>query len=181
MTELAAEHRICLKAIGLEGRRKAASDGAPCFNYQLRRCNGACVGQEARDQHTARVKELMLPWLLPNWPYATAIALVERNEQRFQEQWHVFDQWCWLGTVRSLNAALDLARSAPRVFEADAARLAVQALSARSPWPLATMELAPNESPLAATLPLAVAPADSARENVLAPHQLHRDGLHAVI
>ena len=181
MTELAAEHRICLKAIGFEGRRKATTDGAPCFNYQLRRCNGACVGQEARDQHTARVKQLMLPWLLPHWPYATAIALVERNEERFQEQWHVFDQWCWLGTVRSLNAALDLARSAPRVFEADAARLAVQALSARSPWPLATMALAPNESPLAATLPLAVALADSARENVLAPHPLHRDGLHAVI
>ncbi len=110
-----------------------------------------------------------------------AIALVERNEERFQEQWHVFDQWCWLGTVKSLNAALDLARSAPRVFEADAARLAVQALSARSPWPLATIELAPNASPLAATLPLAVALADSARENVSAPHPLHRDGLHAAI
>lgn len=181
MTELAAEHRICLKAVGVEGRRKAASDGAPCFNYQLRRCNGACVGQEARDQHTARVKELMLPWLLPHWPHTTAIALVERNAERFLEQWHVFDQWCWLGTVKSLNAALDLACSAPRVFEADAARLAVQALSARSPWPLATVELAPNASPPAATLPLAVALADSARESVSARRQLHRDGLHAVI
>ena len=179
MTELAAEHRICLKAIGFEGRRKAASDGAPCFNYQLRRCNGACVGQETRDEHTARIKELMLSWLLPRWPHSSSIALVERNAERFQEQWHVFDQWCWLGTVKSLNAALDLARSAPRVFEADAARLAVQALSARSPWPLLTVELASNASPLAATLPLAVALADSARGNVLAPHPLPRDDLHA--
>ena len=68
----------------------------------------------------------MQPWLLPEWPHANAIALVEHNAERFQEQWHVFDQWCWLGTVKSLNAALDLARSAPRTFEADAARLAVQ-------------------------------------------------------
>ena len=181
MTQLAAEHRICLKAIGLEGRRTAASDGAPCFNYQLRRCNGACVGLEARDEHTARVKELLQSWLLPHWPHANAIALVERNAERFQEQWHVFDQWCWLGTVKSLNAALDLACSAPRVFEADAARLAVQALSARSPWSLATIELASNASPLATTLPLAVALVDSARENVSAPHPPHRDGLHAVI
>ena len=179
MTELAAEQRICLKAIGLEGRRKAASDGAPCFNYQLRRCNGACVGQEPRDEHTARVKELLRRRLLPQWPHAGSIALVERNAERFQEQWHVFDQWCWLGTVKSLNAAFDLAQSAPRVFEADAAHLAVQALSARSPWTMLRMELASNASPLAATLPLVVALADSARENVSAPHPLHHDGLHA--
>ncbi len=122
----------------------------------------------------------MQSWLLPHWPHANAIAFVERNTERFQEQWHVFDQWCWLGTVKSLNAALDLVCSAPRVFEADAARLAVQALSARSPWSLATIELASNASPRAVMLPPAVEPADSARENVLAPHPLHRDDLHAV-
>ena len=181
MTELAAEHRICLKAIGLEGRRKAAHDGAPCFNYQLRKCNGACVGREARDDHLARIKELMRPWLLPEWPHAGAIALVERNDERFQEQWHVFDRWCWLGTVKSPNAALDLAHDAPRVFEADAARLAVQALSARGPWPLTKVELAANASPLAPALPPAAALADAVRESALAQRLLHRADLHAVI
>ena len=181
MTELAAEHRVCLKAMGLEGRRNAALNGAPCFNYQLRRCSGACVGEEARDEHTARLKDLMLPWLLPHWPHANAIALVERNAARFHEQWHVFDQWCWLGTVKSLNAALDLARAAPRVFEADAARLAVQALSARSPWPLKKIELASNASPPEATLPPAVALADSARESASAPLPLHHAALHAAV
>ncbi len=181
MAELAAEHRICLKASGLEGRRKMAHDGAPCFNYQLRRCHGACVGKEARDEHTARVKGLMLTSLLPGWPHENAIALVERNAERFQEQWHVFDRWCWLGTVKSLSAAHDLAREAPRVFEADAARLAVQALSARSPWPLTRVELATNASPLAATLPMAVALADSARESASAPRQPHRADHHAAI
>ena len=181
MNELAREHRICLKVIGLDGHRKASDDGAPCFNYQLRRCNGACVGQETRDEHASRVKELMQPWLLPRWPHTSSIALVERNDGRFQEQWHVFDQWCWLGTVKSWNAALDLTRRAQRVFEADAARLAVQALSARSPWQLMMIELPSNASPLAAGLPLAVALADSVREKVSAQHPLHRDDLHAAI
>ena len=139
MTDLATEHRLCLKTMGLEGRRNACNDGAPCFNRQLRRCRGACVGAEPDDEHAARLKEVTLPWLLPRWPYPNALALVERNAQRFQEQWHVFDHWCWLGTVKSLDAAAELARSAPRVFEADAARLAVQALSDRSPW---TLEIA---------------------------------------
>ncbi len=181
MTELAAKHQVCLKASGLEGRRKAVHDGAPCFNYQLRRCRGACVGAEPRAEHTARVKDLMQPWLLPEWPKASAIALVERNAERFQEQWHVFDQWCWLGTVRSLNAARDLAHSAPRLFEADAARLAVQALSDRPRWDLETVELAPSACQSVPALPAAVAPADSAREIALAQHRLHRVGLHAAV
>jgi len=181
MTELAARHRICLKALGLEGRRKAARDGAPCFNHQLRRCSGACVGAEARDEHIARLKELIVPWLLPQWPHANAIALVERNAERFQEDWHVFDQWCWLGTVKSLNAAFDLARSAARVFEADTARLAVQALSERSPWKLAKVDLVPNAYPLEVMLPTAVALADSARESALTPRQLDRADLRAAI
>ncbi len=134
ITGLAAEHQLCLKTMGFEGRGRTARDGAPCFNHQLRRCRGACIGAESRAEHAARLKELMQLWLLPVWPYANAIALVERNVERFQQQWHVFDRWCWLGTVRSLEAAAELARSAPRVFEADAARLAVQALSERSPW-----------------------------------------------
>ncbi len=141
MIELAAEYQLCLKTMGLEGRRKAAHDGAPCFNQQLRRCRGACVGAESLEQHSERLKELLRPWLLPAWPYAKAIALVERNAERFQQQWHVFDQWCWLGTVRSREAAATLASSEPRVLEADAARLAVQALSGRSAWKLEVVEL----------------------------------------
>lgn len=194
MTELAAEHRLCLKTIGLEGRRKSVDDGAPCFNHQLKRCRGACVGAEHRDEHAARLKELMRPGLIPLWPHANAIALVERHAARFQEQWHVFDQWCWLGTVKSFNAAFDLARDAPRVFEADAARLAVRALSDRSPWQMEVVELLANCRPGAgrdpmpaaenwvpacagttndnataslspARLPAAVAPADAVRES----------------
>lgn len=141
MIAFAAEQQLCLKTLGLEGRRKALHDGAPCFNRQLRRCRGACVGDETHQEHSARIKELMQPWLLPSWPYAGGVALVEHNAERFREEWHVFDQWCWLGTVRSFNAARDLAQSAPRVFEADAARLAVNALSSRSLWPLQIVTL----------------------------------------
>ncbi|MGH6609795.1 MAG: hypothetical protein ACRECQ_06040, partial [Burkholderiaceae bacterium] len=176
LTQLAGEHHFCLKTIGLEGRRKAANDGAPCFNYQLGRCRGACVGSESIDQHTARLTQLLQPWLLPEWPYTNAIALVERNDERFQEQWHVFDRWCWLGTVKSFDAAAELARHALRVFEADVARLAVQALSGTKAWNLQVIEF---RSP--ATLRAATEPADSAREIASAPHRLHHGGLHAAV
>ena len=80
-----------------------------------------------------RLRELLAPWLIPAWPHAGAVALVERANDRLREDIHVFDRWCWLGTVRTLDAAEALARTAPRVFEADAARLALQAFAGRYP------------------------------------------------
>jgi DNA polymerase-3 subunit epsilon len=171
LTQLAAEHRLCLKTIGLEGRRKTAYDGTPCFNYQLRRCHGACVGSEPIDEHSARLKDAMQPWLLPVWPFGSAIALIERNKVRFNEQWHVFDRWCWLGTVKSFDAARELARNAQRVFEADAARLAVQALSRAKGWELDVVQLFTDER-LAAMPAEALEPADTAHESASAQLRL---------
>lgn len=138
LIHLASEHGLCLKTLGLEGRREREG---PCFAYQLRRCRGACVGLESAHDHSARVVELMEPWRLPSWPHRGAVALIERNADRLREGIHVFDRWCWLGSVQSLHAACELATTAPRVFEADAARLAVQALGGATRWQLETVEL----------------------------------------
>jgi DNA polymerase-3 subunit epsilon len=130
LSSLAGEHGLCMKVLQLEGRRRSADD-APCFNRQLHRCQGACIGAESLDQHSRRLRELLAPWLIPPWPYTGPIALVERNGARYREDVHVFDRWCWLGSVGTIDAAQDLARTAPRRFEADAARLALLALGGR--------------------------------------------------
>ncbi len=140
LVELAAGHGLCLRTMGLERRAKSENDG-PCFSFQLHRCKGACVGQESIEQHRARLTELLAPFALPPWPYAGAIALVERNADRYQEQFHVFDRWCWLGTARSLGAAQEMAGLSARSFEPDAARLAVQALGAEPRWALEVVTL----------------------------------------
>jgi DNA polymerase-3 subunit epsilon len=129
---LAAEHGLCLKVLGLVGRARSAAD-APCFNRQLGRCLGACVGAETREAHRERLHELLAPHLLPVWPHAGPIALVERNAARFREDWHVFDRWCWLGTSGTEDAAWALAATALRTFEADAARVALGAFAGRYP------------------------------------------------
>ena len=142
LIHLADEHGLCLKTLGLEGRRAEADDGAPCFSRQLHRCRGACVGEEPRAEHAARLRELLEPWRMPAWPHPGAIALVERNAERFREDWHVFDRWCWLGTVQTFDAALTLARTTTRAFEADAARLAMRAARPEQAWTLERVELA---------------------------------------
>jgi len=128
LQELAAGHGLCLKTMKLEGRARAAA-GAPCFNHQIRRCLGACVGAEAPEAHAARLRELLEPRRVPAWPYAGAVALVERDAGGAREDLHVFDRWCWLGTARSHEAAAQLAATAPRAFDADLYRIAFAALA----------------------------------------------------
>jgi DNA polymerase-3 subunit epsilon len=51
---LASEHGLCLKTMGLEGRRKAAADGTPCFNQQLPSAEEPASARGARPEHAAR-------------------------------------------------------------------------------------------------------------------------------
>jgi len=139
LQELAAEHGLCLKAMKLEGRARRAAADAPCFNFQIHRCRGACTGAEPIEAHSARLREALEPRRVPPWPFAGAVALVERSGESPRGDLHVFDRWCWLGTVRSHEAALQLAAGRPRVFDADVYRIAHKALQPASA--LAVVEL----------------------------------------
>jgi DNA polymerase-3 subunit epsilon len=125
---LAREHRLCLKTLKLERRGAQSAPDAPCFNRQLLRCAGCCVGAESPAQHGARLLELLAPRRLPAWPFNGPIAVIERNPERFAEALHVFDRWCWLGSVKTLAAADELAAQAPRLFDADVYRVARAAI-----------------------------------------------------
>lgn len=129
LVELAAEHGLCLKTMKLEGRAAKSAAGAPCFNHQLKRCAGCCVGAESIEAHGVRVRELLADRRIPAWPFEGAVALVERDAARFAEDLHVFDRWCWLGSVKAFAAAHELAAAAPRHFEADTYRIARAALA----------------------------------------------------
>jgi hypothetical protein len=103
---------------------------SPCFAYQVRRCLGACVGEEPDEAHAQRVAALLAPARIAAWPHEGAVALIERRADGLREDLHVFDRWCWLGTVASLDAAFALAASqTARVFDADVYRILRAALA----------------------------------------------------
>ena len=75
----------------------------------------------------------MQPWLLPHWPYEYAIALVERERRALSAAMARLRSMVLAGHGQIIRMPrLELARNAPRVFEADAARLAMQALAGQS-------------------------------------------------
>ncbi len=128
MVRLACEQGLCLKVMGLEGRRGRADVATPCFQYQLRRCRGACIGLEPREAHEARLREALAPWRMPDWPYPTAIALVEDAGIGTRCDWHVIDRWRWLGTTDGPAGARALLAAPLPVFDADEFRILRDAL-----------------------------------------------------
>jgi DNA polymerase III subunit epsilon len=125
---LAAEEGLCLKTIGLEPRKRKAAADSPCFNFQLGRCRGCCVGAEPASEHAARLREALVPRQVLRWPFDGALIVIERDRAGQREDFHVFDRWCWLGSARNLAAAEAMAEQAPRQFDADIYRIVREAL-----------------------------------------------------
>lgn len=92
---LAAEHGLCLKRLGLEQGK------GPCFNHQIGRCKGLCVGRESRGRHDLRLKTALAVLKLRAWPFPGRIAVRERSEDGARCEWHLFEHWCHLGTAKS--------------------------------------------------------------------------------
>lgn len=124
LSHLAREHALCWKALGLEKR------AGPCFARQVRRCAGACVGEEAPHAHHARLREALAPLAVPPWPFAGLAAIRERAELSERTDVHVLRDWCWLGTARDDGEFGAMVEAPPRpTFDADIAKLLIRTLA----------------------------------------------------
>jgi len=128
---LASEARLCWTTLGLERRV------GPCFARQLRRCAGACVGAESPAAHHARLLEALAPYALRRWPYPGTIGLRETSLTGERIDFHVFRDWCWLGTAREEGELYAILETPPRCsFDLDIYRLLVKRLSRLPVTPL---------------------------------------------
>jgi len=99
---LAAEHGLCWRQLGWEKR------GGPCFARQVRKCRGACIGEESPEQHHLRLLLALSPHRVLDWPWPGRIVIRERDaEGRFEEA-YVFDRWCHVGTARTEDELAEL-------------------------------------------------------------------------
>lgn len=116
---LAEEHGLCQACLGLEKVRS----GQPCFGYQLKRCKGACIGQEARAVHGARLMMALHTLRVERWPHAGPVGLREGKVL------HLVDNWCWLGTARDEEEAYALLASGRPVFDLDIWKILSKAMA----------------------------------------------------
>jgi len=111
---LAAEHRLCLVALGLE---KPLRRG--CFGRQLRQCDGVCTGDEPTAAHHARLFSALLAQQVQRWPYPGAVDIIERDGDWVQA--HRVHNWCYLGSHTRQGQPPDAAMPAAAPTPAGAA------------------------------------------------------------
>ncbi len=97
LIRIAKDNLLCLKQLGIE------SGNGPCFAYQLKKCNGVCVGDESPMQHNLRLTHALLPLKNKVWPYEGRIGIREYCKYTNLTNIHIFDHWCYLGTVDDIS------------------------------------------------------------------------------
>ena len=102
---LAAEHGFCWRSLGWEKR------GGPCFARQVRKCRGACIGEETPEQHNLRLVTALAPYRVRDWPWPGRIFVRERDPAGELEEAHVFDRWTHVGTARTAEELEELAQA----------------------------------------------------------------------
>lgn len=91
LEELAESHQLCHGLLGLE-----KIDRRGCFGFQIKKCLGACAGQEETKFHDERLLAGLDELKIHIWPYGGAVELVEQRENWIQK--HRINQWRYLGT-----------------------------------------------------------------------------------
>lgn len=120
LKDLAREHRLCEGLLGLEKLRP----GGPCFGFQIRTCNGACIGKEPALSHAARLVIGLSRLKLKVWPFAGPAVIREGHEV------HVIDHWSYLGSAKTEAEIWQLLETGRPQFDRDTYRI-LQKASAR--------------------------------------------------
>jgi len=112
LSALVKQFRLCARRCDLEQGQGA------CFAYQLKRCQGACVGMESSECYNKRVIEALKEHQEVVWPYRDAVAIKEHCPINKITQFLVFYQWRYLGAVQS-EEQLDSFGELPLMNRAD--------------------------------------------------------------
>lgn len=75
LRELIIEYKLCSKLTGLDPATKS------CFNYQLRKCDGACIGKPTTEEYNERLKTAFARRRLKNWPYKGPVLIKEEGTE----------------------------------------------------------------------------------------------------
>lgn len=109
---IAKTHILCEKLLGL------TKDKGSCFSYQLNLCQGACIQKEKKELYNARFKIAFAKTRLHQWPFSRPYIFSEANGYG-DTTYHVFDQWCYLGSYFSESEIEESIKSVPYIFDYD--------------------------------------------------------------
>lgn len=96
LEKLVDEYFLCHRLGGLE-----KSKSGSCFAHQLKKCMGACCGKEPSASYNLRVEKAMHNLKKQQWPYKGAILVEENNPVTKLKAFHLVNNWCYLGQIKT--------------------------------------------------------------------------------
>ena len=92
MAETADRHALCPKLLGVE-----RGEGR-CFAFQLKKCRGACAGDENYLSYNIRLMEAFSESRLRAWPFSGPVVIEDGREGPDTDAFLV-DHWCLVGKI----------------------------------------------------------------------------------
>ena len=123
LTEIAGEHNLCKAIIGLE----KVKVGSPCFGRQLKKCRGACIGDEARLAHDARLLAGLGKLKIRTWPF-DGPAYIKEGEEML-----LIENWAYLGSARSEEDIWNLMNGRDACFNRDTYKILLATIGQLQP------------------------------------------------
>lgn len=119
LSAVAKKHQLCEALLGLE----KVEEGKPCFGYQVKQCQGACIGKVSLAVHNLKLQTALAPYKVPLWPYEGAVAIKDGHSLL------VIKQWCYLGTANDHDELDDIAQSQDFEFDLDIYKIVRKAIT----------------------------------------------------
>jgi DNA polymerase III subunit epsilon len=119
LAAVAKKYQLCEALLGLE---KAVA-GKPCFGYQVKQCQGACIGKVSLDVHHLTLQTALNLYKVQVWPYEGAIAIKDGDSMV------VVDKWCYLGIANDHDELYSLAESGKAEFDLDICKIVKKAIA----------------------------------------------------
>ena len=117
---IAREAGLCPQCLGL------TPGTGPCFQYQLKRCRGACVGREDAAAHNQRLLHALVERQLSAWPVTGPVLLFEEGADDSVQppgEWHLLHNWGYMGTYTTPQAAVEGIDHIRVMFDRDTYRI----------------------------------------------------------
>lgn len=119
LAAVAKKYRLCMGLLGIE----KVEEGRSCFGYQVKQCQGACVGEVSINVHNLNLEAALSLFKVQVWPFDGAVAIKDGDCMV------VVDKWCYLGIARDHDELYELARSESAEFDLDIYKILKKAIS----------------------------------------------------
>ena len=119
LAAVAKKYQLCEALLGLE----KVDDGKPCFGYQVKQCQGACIGKVSLAVHNLKLQTALQLYKVPVWPFEGAVAIKDGHSLL------VINKWCYLGTAKDHDELDDIAQSEDFDFDLDIYKVIKKAMT----------------------------------------------------